>query len=236
MALQSLKQRYTAAVRGHSLLKKKADALSLRFRSILNKIKEKKEALGPLMKDAYFSLATARYAAGENMPDTVIENVDKASFKLKLSTENVVGVQLPVFEQVNEKNNASQDLTGLGKGGQKINKSREIYLKALEALIALASLQTTFVTLDEVIKVTNRRVNAIEYVVKPQLQNTINYIVAELDEMEREDFFRLKKVQGKKKRDLEELEASQKLKEKGRAPQHVRDLTQVAAPDEDILF
>jgi hypothetical protein len=53
---------------------------------------------------------------------------------------------------------------------------------------------------------------------------------------EREDFFRLKKVQGKKKRDLEELEASQKLKEKGRAPQHVRDLTQVAAPDEDILF
>jgi len=53
---------------------------------------------------------------------------------------------------------------------------------------------------------------------------------------EREDFFRLKKVQGKKKRDLEELEASQKLKEQGQPPQQVKDLTQVAAPDEDILF
>ncbi len=53
---------------------------------------------------------------------------------------------------------------------------------------------------------------------------------------EREDFFRLKKVQGKKKRDMDELEASQKLKEQGKAPQQVRDLTQVAAPDEDILF
>lgn len=61
--------------------------------------------------------------------------------------------------------------------------------------------QTAFVILDEVIRMTNRRVNAIEHVIIPRLENTISYIVSELDEMDREEFFRLKKVQAKKKRD-----------------------------------
>ena len=54
----------------------------------------------------------------------------------------------------------------------------------------LASLQTSFVTLDEVIKTTNRRVNAIEHVVIPKIQRTLDYIISELDELEREEFFR----------------------------------------------
>lgn len=57
------------------------------------------------------------------------------------------------------------------------------------------SLQTSFVTLDEVIKITKRRVNAIEHVIIPRIENTISYISTELDEAEREEFYRLKKIQ-----------------------------------------
>jgi V-type H+-transporting ATPase subunit D len=53
--------------------------------------------------------------------------------------------------------------------------------------------------LDEVIKITNRRVNAIEFVIIPKIENTIKFVTSELDEQDREEFFRLKKVQGKKK-------------------------------------
>ena len=51
--------------------------------------------------------------------------------------------------------------------------------------------KTSLKTLDEALKVTNRRVNALEFVVIPQLENTISYIMRELDEQEREEFFRL---------------------------------------------
>lgn len=82
------------------------------------------------------------------------------------------------------------NLTGLGRGGQQVIKAREVYAKAIETLVELASLQTAFTILDEVIRATNRRVNAIEHVVIPRLENTIKYVLSELDEMDREEFFR----------------------------------------------
>lgn len=82
------------------------------------------------------------------------------------------------------------NLTGLGRGGQQVLRAKEVYAKAVETLVDLASLQTAFMILDEVIRATNRRVNAIEHVIIPRLENTIKYITSELDEMDREEFFR----------------------------------------------
>jgi len=209
MALTQLKAKMQGAIRGHKLLKKKSDALTLRFRAILAKIAENKEHMGTDMKNASFSLAAAKYAAGDHINNTVLENVSQAIIRVKLDTDNVAGVHLPVFKQLMEGNHG-QELYGLSHGGQRINESRETHMKALEALIELASLQTAFITLDEVIKITNRRVNAIEYVVQPRLKNTIDYVISELDEMEREEFYRLKKIQGKKKKAIAEREINRK--------------------------
>ena len=96
---------------------------------------------------------------------------------------------LPVFESYADGPDA-YDLIGLGKGGSNIARLKKNYSKAVELLVELATLQTCFITLDEAIKVTNRRVNAIEHVIIPRIENTLTYIVTELDEMEREEFFR----------------------------------------------
>jgi len=100
------------------------------------------------------------------------------------------------------------------------------------------------VILDEVIKVTNRRVNALEHILIPRTENTIKYINSELDELDREEFYRLKKVQGKKKRDaaIAEEAAKQKAAElnaKGKVVQSEADTAGediLGAQDEDLIF
>lgn len=72
----------------------------------------------------------------------------------------------------------------------------------------IASLQTAFTTLDEALKMTNRRVNALEFVVIPKFVGIIAFIIQELDEIDREDFVRIKKTQDKKKVHKEKAQAA----------------------------
>ena len=158
------------------------------------------------MQLASFSMAEVTYATGD-IAYLVQEQAKLATFRVKAKQENVSGVVLPAFEvdRVSGSGNTSSvklvyksfnyyhldfNLTGLGRGGQQIMKAKEVYAKAIETLVELASLQTAFMILDEVIRATNRRVNAIEHIIMPRLDNTIKYIMSELDEMDREEFFR----------------------------------------------
>ena len=176
------------AQKGHSLLKKKADALQMRFRAVLKKIVETKQTMGDVMKEASFSLAEAKFVLGDfNQP--VLQNVNKARLKIRTRKDNVAGVNLPVFESYSDGSD-SYELAGLARGGQKVAELKKNYTAAVTLLVELASLQTAFITLDEVIKTTNRRVNAIEHVIIPKIERTLAYIVSELDELEREEFFR----------------------------------------------
>lgn len=144
------------------------------------------------MPESYMSLASAYYTAGEFKED-VISEVKDATVRVLATEDNVAGVKLPVFQGAFEEIPKTQNL-GLAGGGKQVVEARNNFRELLAMLIKIASLQTSFQTLDEALKVTNRRVNALEHVVVPRIQNTVKYIAKELDEMEREEFFRLKKV------------------------------------------
>jgi V-type H+-transporting ATPase subunit D len=149
--------------------------------------------MGEVMKEAAFSLAEAKFAMGD-FNQIVLQNVTKAQIKVRTKKDNVAGVQLPIFESYQDGSDTNE-LAGLARGGQQVQKLKKNYQAAIKVLVELASLQTSFVTLDEVIKITNRRVNAIEHVIIPRLDRTLSYIISELDEYEREEFYRLKKIQ-----------------------------------------
>lgn len=235
-AQTQIKGRLAGAVKGHSLLKKKAEALQMRFRQILAKIVDTKTLMGDVMKDAAFSLAEAKFASGD-FNQSVIQNVTKARIKIRSRMDNVAGTNLPNFEMV-EDGVDQYELTGLSRGGAQMGKLKLNYKKAIELLIQLASLQASFVTLDNVVKVTNRRVNAIEHVIIPRYERTLAYIISELDELEREEFYRLKKIQEKKKQIREKAEKEkEKLKAEGLLAEAAEQRNIIDDDnDEDLLF
>lgn len=172
--------------------------------------------MGKVMQTASFSLAEVSYATGDNIGYQVQESVSTARIRVRARQENVSGVYLPQFEAFYDDQSNDFQMTGLGRGGQQVQKAKHVYARAVETLVELASLQTAFVILDEVIKVTNRRVNAIEHVIIPRTENTIKYINSELDELDREEFYRLKKVQDKKQRDTAALDAEKKAQKEAK--------------------
>ncbi|RPA82748.1 ATP synthase subunit D [Ascobolus immersus RN42] len=241
-SLTVMKGKLKGAETGHSLLKRKSEALTKRFREITRRIADAKEKMGSVMQVASFSLAEVSYATGgAGIGYQVQESVKSARLRVRTRQENVSGVHLPQFETFNTADANEFLLTGLGRGGQQVQKAREVYTKAVEALVELASLQTAFVILDDVIKVVNRRVNAIEHVIIPRTENTIKYIMSELDELDREEFYRLKKVQGKKQRDGEEAEKERLALKAAQGDQDDNSQTESKnvlneGEDEDVMF
>merc|ERR1711972_1191527 len=135
---------------------------------------------------------------------TVVERAQRPSVVCKLGADNVAGVSIPSFKMVHDASkDAPLQTLGLGNGGAVIQACRETYQKAVFSLVRLASLQTAFHTLDEEIKMTSRRVNALEYVLIPRIEDICAYIVQEIDEQTREEFFRVKRVVQKKRQMIE---------------------------------
>ncbi|MCJ1257818.1 H(+)-transporting V1 sector ATPase subunit D [Lignoscripta atroalba] len=260
-SLGAMKNKLKGAETGHSLLKRKSEALTKyvvphlpsngdslitetgyprRFREITRRIDEAKRKMGRVMQIAAFSLAEVTYAVGGDIGYQVQESAKSARFRVRTKQENVSGVFLPQFESYTTEGNNDFGLTGLGKGGQQVQRCRETYARAVETLVELASLQTAFVILDEVIKVVNRRVNAIEHVIIPRTENTIKYINSELDELDREEFYRLKKVKNNKQRDTAAADQEAALKRKESDKENADDpgATDVLGEqeDQDVIF
>jgi V-type H+-transporting ATPase subunit D len=179
-------------------------------------IAETKGSMSSDATTAFFSLTQAEYAAG-NFKQKVAEGQLNARIRVGAGIDNIAGVKLPVFTVYETGGVADNQSLGLAGGGKKIVAVREKFTVFLNQLIKLASLQTSFVTLDEAMKVTNRRVNALENVTIPKIETVLDYIERELDELEREDFTRLKLVQSKKEieeKENQKIQSAQKQLEK----------------------
>jgi len=230
MTLGVFKARAIGAKKGHGLLKKKRDALKARFMEMLKDIIATKKGVADGMKDASFSLVKAQWAQGsDSLGQSILERAKVPSVTCKLTSDNVAGVHLPTFKFTHDALKDQPLLTlGVAQGGAVLQKSREIHQSTLQLIIKLASLQTSFVTLDEEIKMTGRRVNALEYVIIPRIEDVISYIKTEIDEEARDEFGRVKKVVEKKKmKMLKEQEEQAMLDAAGSA---------LDAGDPDVVF
>eukprot|EP00918_Siedleckia_nematoides_P006761 GHVU01014740.1.p1 GENE.GHVU01014740.1~~GHVU01014740.1.p1 ORF type:complete len:224 (+),score=22.77 GHVU01014740.1:313-984(+) len=164
MSLQQFKLRKKGASQGHQLLKKKSDALTAKFRGMLKDIVATKKELGKEIGDASFALAKASWASGGDFKSKIAAGIKRPGVTLMVSSDNVAGVRLPVFTVHTDASVDVMGHIGVASGGQVMLSAREQYLRALASVVKLASLQTSFFTLDQQIKMTNRRVNALDNV------------------------------------------------------------------------
>lgn len=75
-----------------------------------------------------------------------------------------------------------------------MNVARKQFFELLKKIVQIAELQTAYLAVDECLKITNRRVNALEFIVVPRIEYVVKYIFTELEERSKEDKFKIKKI------------------------------------------
>lgn len=198
----TMKIRIASATKGLSLLKRKRDALELHLREKTRELSAQQERVSERLDDAIFSIAKAKFHCTDFKPAT-IQLPDRADAYLRLKMDNIIGVMVPTLNLVLRPTTALA-FTGLSTGGRQVEEVRYNFQETLKVLTALASLEFSVQTLSKAVRQTNMRVNGLEYVLLPRFSNTLEYIGDELEEFEREDFYRLKRSQSTQRKKREE--------------------------------
>jgi V/A-type H+-transporting ATPase subunit D len=195
MELLEIKKRLRLSELGYKLLKMKRDGLILEFFRILDKARDLRAQLTAEYTLAKQKINIAKAVEGEiavrSAAFAVIENPT-----LELKSKNVMGIVVPAIEAKSVKKKVNERGYGLLGTSMRIDEAAEAYENLLENIILAAEYETKMRKLIEEIEKTKRRVNALEYKVIPELKRSEAYIRFRLEELERENIFRLKRFKG----------------------------------------
>ena len=194
MNLNTLKDRLATSKRGYKLLKDKQDELMRQFLELIRKNKKLREEVEKELEDSFsdFLIASAFMS-----PEFLEEAVSFPTQKLgvDISIKNVMSVRIPKMEfKVEENENASMFPYGYAETSAGLDKAIKGLSDVMNRLLELAELEKTTQLMADEIESTRRRVNALEYRTIPDLEETIKYIRAKLEENERATISRLMKV------------------------------------------
>jgi V/A-type H+-transporting ATPase subunit D len=193
MELTRLKKRLKVARRGHKLLKDKRDELMKRFLELVRLNKELREKVEEKLMNVHNSFLIARAV----MSSEVLEEAlmyPKQVVTLEVSTRNLMSVDVPILKF--ETKNSEGDIFpyGFATTSGELDTSVKALSDVLPHMLKLAEMEKSSQLLAQEIEKTRRRVNALEYVMIPQLVETVRYITMKLEENERGNLTRLMKV------------------------------------------
>ena len=208
MELLSLKNRTKLAVKGHGLLKEKRDALIKEFFDILDRVKGVREAAERSLKEANEALLEAQIAMGDLAVRKASLSV-KESIDVDIKSRSVMGVSVPVTNVKMEERSIIDRGYSFSDTTIQLDEAAKKFEESIKFLIELGEVEKTIFLLAEEIEATKRRVNALDHIMIPRFENTEKYIDMRLQEMERENFVRLKMIRSTiEKKDNEAKEAA----------------------------
>ena len=193
--LLKLKKQIKLAKSGYSLLKKKRDGLILEFFEILKKAKTLREELVNEYKVALEKINIARALEGDLKVKSIAMAI-KDIPDVKLTSKNIMGVKVPKIESSDIQKAFMERGYGIYNSSA-IDEAASAYEKVVEKIILAAEVETSMRKLLNEIERTKRRVNALEFVLIPNLDKIKPFIQLRLEEMERENIFRMKRIKAK---------------------------------------
>lgn len=194
MELTRLKKQYSTAVRGHKLLKDKQDELMRQFILLIRKNnqlrKELEDKILRAMEDFALADATINEAFIENLFIVPSETIE-----LDVLEKNIMSVKVPIMNfQANDSAEDGPIEYGYINSNAELDRTIDAFRSFLPKLFELTEVEKTCQLMADEIEKTRRRVNALEYMTIPQLEETIYYIKMKLEENERANVTRLIKI------------------------------------------
>ncbi|SMC72867.1 V-type ATP synthase subunit D [Papillibacter cinnamivorans] len=194
MELTKLKNRLKTATRGHKLLKDKRDELMKRFLEIVrqNRALRRKVEAGLEQANASFTVASA-IMSPEMLEQSLL--YPKQSVELNMSFQNIMSVDVPIYEFKTKNSDPSEIYPyGFAMTSGELDNALDALSHVFNDMLELAQVEKTMQLLAQDIEKTRRRVNALEYVMIPEMEEKIKYISMKLEENERGNITRLMKV------------------------------------------
>ncbi|WP_461462622.1 V-type ATP synthase subunit D [Methanobrevibacter sp.] len=208
MELLALKKRQNLAVKGHSLLKEKRDALIKEFFDILDRVKGARSDVELTLNEAYEALTLAQIQLGDLAVQKTALSV-KESVNVDVTSRNIMGVPVPLCDTQFDSRSLVERGYGFSDTSVQLDNAAKKFEESVKMIIELGEIEKTIFLLADEIESTKRRVNALEHVMIPKLENTVKSIDMRLQEMERENFVRLKMIRST----LEQNEAKNAAKD-----------------------
>jgi len=191
--LINVKRRIKLSERGYNILKMKRDGLILEFFKVLQHAKDSRGAMLERYEHAMEMIALAETVEGAiGVKAAAFSTADVPEISLK--SKNIMGVVVPEIQASSVRKGVLDRGYGMLGTSAVIDETAEAFEDLLEAIIEAAEIETTMKRLLDEIEGTKRRVNALEFKVIPELTEARDFIKMRLDEMEREELFRLKRI------------------------------------------
>jgi V/A-type H+-transporting ATPase subunit D len=194
--LINLKRRIKQTTSGYNLLKMKRDGLFHEFRTLLSEMIAAREELVVTFRDALQAINLASSIEGGLSVKSAAIAASKHP-EVEVSRRNIMGVVVPKVEGQNLKLSAEDRGLGMVGGSPYIDEAADSYSLLVEKVVKAAEMEATLKRLLEEIEATKRRVNALEFKVIPEMKEAQTFIQLRLEEMEREETFRLKRFKNK---------------------------------------
>lgn len=192
MELNKLKTRLKTATRGHKLLKDKTDEMIRRFSVIIRENKRLRDEIESEIANIFSSFALARSVMTKPEIELAF-SVPSVTIDLDCDFKNIMSVNVPNV-QMQEIQSESKYPYSLAAVTSEADYSVRLVGEISDKLIKLAAIEKTSIMLANEIEKSKRRVKALEYILIPNIEETIKYITMKLEENERGSRTRLMKV------------------------------------------